>query len=140
MEEAGAIAVVVMNSEPSWMGADDLIEMGKAEKSTDISISSIFISYASGTKILAILQESNASLPVVAINATGEEILLTPTFWDMFVTFLQLSIVLWLSILILYGCALIGGLYQRYRRRKACKAIPTVQYKSLFVTFSISDT
>lgn len=119
-----------MNSESSWIDADDLIEMGKNEKSVNISIISIFITNASGKELLTLLQ-SDSQLPVkVALNTTGEETLSVPSFWDMFITFLQLSVVLWLSIGILYGCAYIGALYQRCRRRKACGAIATVPYKA----------
>ena len=120
-----------MNSESSWIEADDLIEMGKNEKSVNISITSIFITNASGKELLALLHSDSQSPVKVALNSTGEEILSAPSFWEMFITFLPLSVVLWLSIGILYGCAYIGALYQRCRRRKACSAIATVPYKAL---------
>ena len=120
-----------MNSESSWIEADDLIEMGKNEKTVNISIISIFITNASGKELLTLLHMDSQSPVIVALNSTGEEVLRAPSFWDMFITFLQLSIVLWLSIGILYGCAYLGALFQRCRRRKACRAIATVPYKAL---------
>ena len=73
-----------MNSESSWIEADDLIEMGKNEKTVNISIISIFITNASGKELLTLLHMDSQSPVIVALNSTGEEVLRAPSFWDMF--------------------------------------------------------
>ena len=63
---------------------------------------------------------------LVVVNSTGEEILTVPTFWDMFVTFLQLSIVLWTSIGLLYFFSFLMGVFQRFKRRLAIRQMHSI--------------
>ena len=122
-----------MNSKPYGLGEDGLIDMGKQDPKINITIPSIFVTYTTGREIQSLLTNST-EIPLqtvyVSINSTGEEVLKTPSFWDMFISFFQLSVVLWIALGILYGSTFAAALYKRYRRRKACYAIPTVLYQS----------
>ena len=123
-----------MNSPPYGIASDDLIDMGKRDEQIEVTIPSIFVTYTTGQEIQNIILAHSSSSPFavqVAINTTGEEVLHPPTFWDMFLSFFQLSVVLWIALGILYSGAVINTLYKRYRRRKACYAIPTVAYVPL---------
>ena len=70
----------------------------------------------------------NGSSPqlLVVVNSTGEEILTVPTFWDMFVTFLQLSVVLWTSIGLLYFFSFLMGVFQRIKRCLAIRQMHSI--------------
>lgn len=123
-----------MNSPPYGIASDDLIDMGKRDEQIEVTIPSIFVTYATGQEIQNLILAHSSSSPFavhVAINTTGEEVLHIPTFWDMFLSFFQLSVVLWIALGILYGGVVINAFYKRYQRRKACYAIPTVAYTPL---------
>ena len=121
-----------MNSKPYGLGEDALIDMGKRDSQVNITIPSIFVTYSTGSEIRNLLaNRTSGSISTVyaSINSTGEEIIRVPTFWDMFISFFQLSVILWIALCILYGSSFVAALYKRYRRRKACYAIPTVLYR-----------
>ena len=127
-----------MNSDPSPLETDELIEMGtksdlnvfsNAPLHLQTSIPSIFITHASGLKLQSYLHHPNITLPLfVVLNSTGEEILRTPTFLEMFVTFLQLSVVLWTSVGLLFFFSFVAGLFRRFKRRQAVHNMKSVQY------------
>ena len=84
-----------------------------------------------GAHLLSLLREGNASTsPLVTISRAGEVVLSTPSFWDMCVSFLQLSVVIWLSILVLYGCSRLLLLWHRWQRKMAMRRIVTIPYQS----------
>lgn len=128
MQNAGAVAAIIMNTPASWSGGDELLDMGNADSTVNITIPSVFITNAEGKELQ---RELNNSPVVVALNATGETILRNPTFWDMFLTFLQLSVVLWISIALLYACAYIAACFQRRHRRQVCHSIPTIVFEDV---------
>lgn len=64
----------------------------------------------------------------VAVNATGEVTLFTPSFWDMCVSFLQLTVIIWMSLLVLYGGSHIVAFWHRCQRRMAMRSIKTTSY------------
>lgn len=117
-----------MNTPASWSGGDELLDMGNADPTLNITIPSVFITNADGKELQRLLRDSPVEM---ALNATGETILRNPTFWDMFLTFLQLSVVLWISIALLYGCAYLSACFQRRHRRQVCHSIPTVAFKEV---------
>ena len=104
------------------------MDMGNADRTMNITIPSVFIMNADGQELQRLLKDSPVLL---SLNATGETTLRNPTFWDMFLTFLQLSVVLWVSIALLYGCANVAACFQRRHRRQACHSIPTVVFKEV---------
>lgn len=124
-----------MNSKPYGLGEDGLIDMGKRDSRINITIPSIFVTYSTGNEIrellalLANTMSASGSTVYASINSTGEEVLKIPSFWDMFISFFQLSIILWIALGVLYGSTFVAALYKRYQRRKACYAIPTVIYQ-----------
>ena len=128
MQNTGALAAVIMNTPASWSGGDELVDMGNADPTMNITIPSVFITNADGQELQRLLKDSPVLL---SLNATGETTLRNPTFWDMFLTFLQLSVVLWVSIALLYGCANVAACFQRRHRRQACHSIPTVVFKEV---------
>ena len=142
-----------MNSKPYGLEEDGLIDMGKRDSQINITIPSIFVAYSTGNEIRELLalmaNTTSVSAPTVyaSINSTGEEVLHIPSFWDMFISFFQLSVILWIALGALYGSTYVVALYKRYQRRKACYAIPTVcfqqsetqnqyvlRYKTIFIS------
>ena len=117
-----------MNTPSSWSGGDELLDMGTVDSTLNITIPSVFITNANGKELQLLMKDS---LVRIALNATGETILHNPTFWDMLLTFLQLSVILWISIALLYGCAYVGACFQRHHRRQVCHSIPTIVFKEV---------
>ncbi|OAO11840.1 hypothetical protein AV274_6453 [Blastocystis sp. ATCC 50177/Nand II] len=62
-------------------------------------------------------------------SRAGEVVLSTPSFWDMCLSFLQLTAVIWMSILVLYGCSRLLLLWHRWQRKMAMRRITTIPYK-----------
>lgn len=65
----------------------------------------------------------------MTISRAGEVVLSTPSFWDMCLSFLQLTAVIWMSILVLYGCSRLLLLWHRWQRKMAMRRIATIPYK-----------
>ena len=87
------------------------------------------------------MHQTNASAaPLVTISRAGEVVLSVPSFWDMCISFLQLSAVIWLSILVLYGCSRLLLLWHRWQRKMAMRKIVTLPYQlqwSFTIPFSV---
>ena len=65
------------------------MDMGNADPTMNITIPSVFITNADGQELQRLLKDSPVLL---SLNATGETTLRNPTFWDMFLTFLDINI------------------------------------------------
>lgn len=64
----------------------------------------------------------------VCLNTTGETVLSVPSFLDMVISFLQLSVVIWIAIAIMYLVAYCHSFIQVFKRRQAVRSLQTILY------------
>lgn len=109
LQKAGAIGVVVMNQKPFRYEGDLLSVMNNATAlPEEITIPSIFITYASGSAILSLLNQG------ISVNATiskeGETIVSTFSFWQYVGTFCLLFVMV-------YSCFILVSVIMYYAEK-----------------------